>query len=91
MSCDTVKSFLFISKYLIEESVLLLNSEPGMLVLAPLHELIALLAMVGVGGLLVVPVGLAQNKLVVSQAEGVTVHRHGVEVDIGVGTLSLAG
>ena len=78
-------------KYLIEKSVLLLNSKPRILILAPLHELIALLAMVGVSGLLVVPVGLAQNKLVVSQAEGVTVHGHRVEVDIGVGTLSLAG
>ena len=77
-------------KYLIEKSVLLLNSKPRILILAPLHELIALLAVVGVSGLLVMLVGLAQDKLIVSQAEGVAVHGHRIEVDIRVGALSLA-
>ena len=47
--------------------------------------------MVGLCGLLVVLVRLAEDDLVVSQPEGILVHGDGVEVDIGVGALGLSG
>ena len=76
---------------LIQKGVLLLDPEPRVLVLGLLHDLVALLPVVGLGGLLVVLEGLAQDDLVVAQAERVPVHGHGIEVDVGVGALGLAG
>ena len=40
--------------------------------------------MIGLGGLLVVLVGLAEDELVVAEAEGITVEGHRIEVDVGV-------
>ena len=51
---------------LVEQSVLLLNSEPGMLVLGLLHNLLAHLPVVRVGWLLVVFVGFAHHQNVVT-------------------------
>lgn len=58
---------------------------------SPLHGLIAALAVVGLCGLLVVLVGLAEDQLVVTQTEGVAVDGDGVEVHVRVGPLGLAG
>ena len=75
---------------LVEKGVLLLNTEPGLLVLGLLHDLVAELAVVGLSGLLVVLVGLAEDNLVVSQPEGIFVQGNRVKVDIRVGALSLS-
>ena len=75
---------------LIQERVLLLNAEPWLLVLAPLHGLIAGLPVVRLGWLLVVFVRLAQNKLVVAKPKRIPVDGDWVQVDIGVRSLSLA-
>ena len=55
------------------------------------HDFVAELPVVGLCGLLVVLVGLAEDNLVVSQPEGILVHGNGVQVDVGVGTLGLSG
>ena len=80
-----------IKKYLFSKPFHPPNSEVFVLINVPLHELVALLPVVGVGGLLVVLVGLAHDDLVVAEAEGVAVHGHRVEVDVRVGALGLAG
>lgn len=69
---------------LVEKSVFLLDSEPGLLVLGLLHDLIAALSVVGLSRLLVVLVGLAEDELVAAQSEGVIVDGHWVQVDVGV-------
>ena len=74
---------------LIEKSVFLLDSEPGLLVLGLLHDLIAALSVVGLCWLLVVFVGLAEDQFVVVQPEGVIVDGNGVEVGVRVSALSL--
>ena len=51
---------------LVEQSVLLLNPEPGVLVLGLLHDLLARLPVVRVGWLLVVFVGFAHHQNVVT-------------------------
>ncbi len=60
-----------------------------MSVLSLPHDLVALLPVVGLGRLLVVLVGLAEDDLVVPQAERVAVQSHGVEVHVRVGALGL--
>ena len=57
----------------------------------PLHGLVAALAVVGLGRLLVVLVRLAEDQLVVAETERVAVDGDRVEVHVGVGPLGLAG
>lgn len=64
-------------------------ANPSKQVNSPLHGLIAGLAMVRLSWLLVVLVRLAEDELVVPEAEGVFVYGDGIQVDIRVGTLSL--
>lgn len=79
------------STELIEEGVLLLQSEPGLEVLVGLHQLGALVTVVElVGGSIRVP-ALAKNEDVVAAAEGVGEESDGAEVDVGVSTGSLGG
>jgi len=75
---------------LVQEGVLLLNSEPGFLVLGLFHDLIAALSVVRLRRLLVILVGFTKHQFVVAQPEGILVDCHRVQVDIGVGALSLA-
>ena len=75
---------------LVQDGVLLLDAEPRVLVLGLLHDLVALLALVGLGGRLVVLEGLAEDELVVAAAEGVGVHGDRREVRVRVLTLGLA-
>ena len=74
---------------LIQESVLLFYSKPGVLILGLVHHLIAQLAMVGVCWFLVVLVSIAHNKNVVSSPEWVGVQLDWVEVGVRVGTFRL--
>merc|ERR1719427_317680 len=69
---------------LVEQSVLLLNPEPGVLVLGLLHDLLASLPVVRVGWLLVVFVGFAHHQNVVTATEGIWVNLDGVEVGVRV-------
>jgi hypothetical protein len=76
---------------LVEEGVLLLKTEPGLLVLVGLHELGALVAVVElVRGTVGVP-ALSQDEKVVATAEWIGEGGHGTEVDIGVLARSLSG
>jgi len=75
----------------IQQGVLLLHTEPGMLVTGRVASLDALGAVVGVRGLLVVLVGLAQHDLVLAQTEGVPIQSAGVQVNVAVAALCLAG
>lgn len=75
---------------LIEESVLLLETEPRLLVLVSLHELGTFVAVVEfVGGTVRVP-ALSQDEDVVAATEWIREHGDGTEVDIGVLTGSLS-
>merc|ERR1719219_978185 len=74
---------------LVQQSVLLLDTEPGMVILGLLHHLLTSLPLVGVSGKLVVLVGLAQDQDVVASSEGVRVDLHRVKVSVGVGALGL--
>lgn len=74
----------------VEEGVLLLETEPWLLLLVGLHELVALISVVeGVGSAIGVP-ALADHQDVGCQAEGVRVDGHGAKVDVGVVTRRLS-
>lgn len=75
----------------IEKSVLLLHSEPWVLVGGLLHDLLASDTEVGGGWLLLVIVGLAHHQLVLSLPEWIWIDGNWLQVDIGVGSLSLSG
>lgn len=76
---------------LVKEGVLLLKTEPRLLVLVGLHELGALVAVVElVRGTIGVP-ALSQDEKVVATAEWIGEGGNGAEVDIGVLTRSLVG
>ena len=74
----------------LEEGVLLLDAEPGDVVVACVEDLLGEVSEVGVGGVesgegLVSPhVGLAEHDDVVALAEGVGVEGHGLHDDLGV-------
>merc|ERR1719242_2210275 len=72
---------------LVQQSVLLLDTEPWVVVLGLLHHLLAGLPLVGVSWQLVVLVRLAQHQDVVAPPEGVRVDLDGVQVGVGVGAL----
>ena len=73
----------------VEQSVLLLDTKPGLLVLGLLHDLLALLPVVGGHRLLEVVVGLAEDQQVVSPGEGTGIHLDWSDVDIRVISVSL--
>ena len=73
----------------IEQSVLLLDTKPGLLVLSLLHDLQAGGPVVGGHGLLLVVVGVAQDQDVVPSSEGTGVHLDWSEVHVRVGPVSL--
>ena len=75
----------------VEESVLLLETEPGDRVLGLLHDLGGMVAVVGPVGGAVVVVGLGKDEDVVTSAEGILEDGRGTEVDIGVMAGSLVG
>merc|ERR1719244_511438 len=74
---------------LIQESVLLFNSKPRVLVFSLFHHLKTSLPLVGICGLLVVFVSLTHYQNVVSKSEWVRVHLDRVQVGVGVTSLSL--
>ena len=74
----------------VEESVLLLEAEPGDRVLGLLHDLGGMVAVVGPVGGAVVVVRLAEDKDVVATTEGVLEDGSRAEVDIRVFTRGLA-
>lgn len=79
------------STKLVEQSVLLLETEPGDDALVGLHELCALVTVIElVGGAIGVP-ALGENEDVVATAEGIGEDGDGAEVDIRVLTGSLGG
>lgn len=76
---------------LIEESILLLKTEPRLLALVGLHEFSALVTVVElVGGTVRVP-ALSQDEDVVTTTERVREHGDRAEIDIGVFTWGLSG
>merc|ERR550517_2422075 len=76
---------------LVQQSVLLLDTEPWVVVLGLLHHLLTGLPLVGVSWQLVVLVRLAQHQDVVAPPEGVRVDLDWVQVGVRVGALSLVG
>lgn len=74
-----------------EESVLLLQTEPEALVGVGLHQAVGFVAVVVLVGASIGIPSLAEDKDVVTLAEGVGVVSHGAKVDIGVVTGGLAG
>lgn len=75
---------------LIEESVLLLETEPGLLILVRLHQLGAVMSVVELVWYAVGIPALGEDEDVVTTAEGIGEDGNGTEVDIGVFTGSLA-
>ena len=73
----------------VKESVLLLDTEPRLLVLSLLHDLETLLPLVGLHGLLEVVEGFTEDQEVVSSGEWTGIHLDRLEVDIRVGSISL--
>lgn len=74
-----------------EQSVLLLQAEPELLLGVGLHQAGSLVAEVELVGAAVGVPGLAQDEDVVTLAEGIGEDGAGAEVDIGVVTGGLAG
>ena len=75
----------------VEEGVLLLETEPGDLVLGELHNLGGMVAVVGPVGGTVVVVALGENEDVVTATEGVLEDGGRAEVDIRVIAGGLVG
>lgn len=76
---------------LIKESVLLLETEPRLLVLVGLHELGTFVAVVEFVGSTVRVPALSQDEDVVAATEWIREHSDGTEVDIRILTWSLSG
>lgn len=74
-----------------EESVLLLQTEPEALVGVGLHQTVGIVTVVELVGASIGIPGLAEDKDVVTLAEGVGVVSDGAKVDIGVVTGGLVG
>ena len=75
----------------IEEGVLLLETEPGDLVLGEVHDLLGMVTVVGAVGGSVVVVALSEDEDVVAAAEGVLEDGGRAEVDIRVIAGGLVG
>lgn len=74
-----------------EESVLLLETEPELLLGVGLHQAGGIVAVVELVGAAISIPGLAENEDVVTLAEGVGEDSDGAQVDVGVVTGGLAG
>ena len=70
----------------VEEGVLLLETEPGSLVLGELHDLRGMVTVVGPVGRAIVVVALGEDEDVVAATEGVLEDGSRTKVDIGVTT-----
>ena len=75
----------------VEEGVLLLNTEPGDLLLGLLHDFGGVVTVVGPVGGAVVVIALGEDEDVVTAAEGVLEDGSGTEVDVGIASGSLVG
>jgi len=75
----------------VEEGVLLLDTEPGMLVSMSGHDLLGGVAEICLVGGAIGVVGFAENKLVVALAEGISKDSDGLQDDIRVVAGSLLG
>lgn len=75
----------------VEQRVFLLDAEPRLLIGCQLHGFKAGVAVVGLGGLLVVLVRVAQDETVVAQVERIAVDGNWVKVDVRVASFSLIG
>ena len=73
----------------VEQSVLLLDAEPRLVLAGQLHGFQAGSAVVGLARFLVVLVGVAENESVVAQVKGIPVDSHRIEVDVRVAALGL--
>ena len=75
---------------IVKQGVLLLNTEPGLLILDLLHNLETLLPLVGLHGLVLVVVSVAHDEEVIPLGEGAGVHLDWMDVHIAVVASSLA-
>lgn len=75
----------------VEEGVLLLQTEPELLLRVGLHQTSGFMAEVELVGSAIGIPGLAEDEDVVAEAEGVREDGGGAEVDIGVVAAGLAG
>lgn len=75
----------------VEQGVLLLKTEPGLVVLSEVHDLGGVMTVVGLVGSAIVVVTLGEDDDVVTATEGVLEDGSGPQVDIGVATRSLVG
>lgn len=75
----------------VKESVLLLQTEPEMLLGVSDHQLVGLMTVVELVGSAIAVPGLAEDEDVVALPEGVRVVCDGANIDIGVVTWGLAG
>lgn len=73
----------------VENSVLLFKTEPGLQILGELHNLIGVVAVIGLVGSTIVVIALGEDKDVVTTTEGVFEDGSGPQVDIRVATRSL--
>ena len=75
----------------VEQGVLLLKTEPGLVVLGEVHDFGGMVTVVGLVGSAVVVIALGKDEDVVTTTEGVLEDGRGPQVDIGVATGSLVG
>lgn len=75
----------------VEQSVLLLKTEPGFVFLGEVHNLGSMMTVVGLVGGAVVVVALGEDDDVVTTTEGVLEDGNGPQIDVGVPTRSLVG
>lgn len=75
----------------IEEGVLLLETEPRLMVLGEIHDLLGVVTVVGAVGSTVVVVSLGENEDVLSAAERVLEDGGRTEMDVRVVTWGLVG
>lgn len=73
----------------VQESVLLLDTEPRLLILDGLHRLVRPVPLVRFRWRLVAVVRVAEHELVVAATEGIVVNRHRIEEYVTVGTVGL--
>lgn len=74
-----------------EDGVLLLQTEPELVLGVGVHQALGLVAVVELVGAAIGVPGLAEDEDVVTAAEGVREDGHGADVDVGVVTGGLAG
>lgn len=73
----------------IQQSVLLLDTKPGILILDRLHRLVRAIPLIRFRRRLVAVIRVAENELVVTATEWIIVNGHRVQEYIAVGAISL--